>query len=150
MEVDKIEEIIRLLKKYDLNKIYIEIDSFKLEIHHRENADRDFENIKCTKNKDEIFNDKKQLCNKREEYIIRSPLVGTISILENKETGKKYSVGDTVEIGEVMCIIEAMKMFNDIVCNKHGVITEILITDNEFVEYDQPLFRICEAGGQNV
>jgi len=133
MNIEKIESIIKLLKQYDLNKVCIESDSFKLEVH-------DYKNNVSFKNK----NNDKQITDKTIEYVIKSPIVGSISIVENKVTGKKYAVGDKIQSGQTICTIEAMKMINEVNCNQDGIITEILIENNQFVEYEQPLFKIRE------
>lgn len=52
------------------------------------------------------------------------------------------SVGDTVNKGDVICIIEAMKIMNEITADESGTITEILVENGDVVEYDQPLFKI--------
>jgi acetyl-CoA carboxylase biotin carboxyl carrier protein len=51
-------------------------------------------------------------------------------------------VGDTVKPGDVLCVVEAMKLFNEIECDISGTIVKILLDDSSPVEYDQPLFLI--------
>ena len=73
---------------------------------------------------------------------IRSPMVGTFYAAASPESQSFASVGQTIKAGDVLCIIEAMKMFNEIEADREGKIIEILIKNGEPVEYDQPLFVI--------
>lgn len=75
-------------------------------------------------------------------HIIRSPMVGTLYLAPSPEAPPFVSPCQTVKAGDILCIIEAMKMFNEIEADKTGTITEILVKNGEPVEYDQPLFMI--------
>ena len=80
-----------------------------------------------------------------EGELFRSPTVGTYYSRPNPESPPFVSVGDSVEPESVLCIIEAMKVFNDIQAELSGQILEILVKDGETVQFDQPLFRISQA-----
>ena len=73
---------------------------------------------------------------------IRSPMVGIAYLSKDQNTPPFVSVGDTVSVGQTVCLIEAMKTFNPIKADKSGKIMEILIETGNPVEYNQPLFRI--------
>lgn len=73
---------------------------------------------------------------------VRSPMVGTMYTSPSPDTPAFVTIGQTVKMGQTLCIIEAMKMFNEIESDKAGVITAILVTNGDPVEYDQPLFII--------
>ncbi len=73
---------------------------------------------------------------------IRSPMVGTMYTSPSPETPPFVSVGQSVKVGDTLCIVEAMKMFNEIESDRAGKIVEILVTNGDPVEYDQPLFII--------
>lgn len=73
---------------------------------------------------------------------IRSPMVGTMYTSPSPEAAPFVTVGQSVKIGDTLCIVEAMKMFNEIEADRAGKIVEILVTNGEPVEYDQPLFII--------
>lgn len=136
MNVEEIELIIKLVRKYGLGSLYIENDNFKLKVEDHKNA---MDNVKSV---NEDKSNKLPQISDSEDCIIKSPLVGNASVMENKVTSKKYAVGDEVQTGQAICTIEAMKMINEIICNEDGIITEILIEDTQFVEYEQPLFKI--------
>lgn len=72
---------------------------------------------------------------------IRSPIVGIIHT--NKPDGTPYiQKGQHVEVNDVLCVIEAMKIQHEIINQQSGVVVTILVNDKELVEFDQPLFEI--------
>ena len=76
-------------------------------------------------------------------FVARSPMVGTFYRAPNPESPNFVNVGDTVKVGQTLCIIEAMKLLNEIESEKAGVIKEILCENGQGVEFDQPLFVIA-------
>jgi acetyl-CoA carboxylase biotin carboxyl carrier protein len=76
-------------------------------------------------------------------FVARSPMVGTFYRAPNPESPNFVNVGDTVKVGQTLCIIEAMKLLNEIESEKAGVIKEILCENGQGVEFDQPLFIIA-------
>jgi len=78
---------------------------------------------------------------KKVEYI-RSPMVGTFYRRPSPDKEPYVKVGDIIEKGQVVCIIEAMKLFNEIQAEVSGRVLRILVEDAQPVEYDQPLFEI--------
>ena len=74
--------------------------------------------------------------------IVKSPLVGTFYSSPSPDDAPYVSVGDTVKKGQVLGIIEAMKLMNEVESEFSGQIAEILVENGEVVEYGQPLFRI--------
>lgn len=77
--------------------------------------------------------------------IIKSPMVGTFYSASSPESPAFVKVGDKVSNESVVCIIEAMKVMNEIQAEMSGVITELLVENGEAVEYGQPLFKIKTA-----
>ena len=73
---------------------------------------------------------------------IKSPIIGTFYRKSAPEKPAFVEVGDTVKEGDVLCVIEAMKLFNEIESEVSGKIVKILVDDNSPVEYDQPLFLV--------
>ncbi len=76
-------------------------------------------------------------------FVARSPMVGTFYRAPNPESPNFVSIGDTVKVGQTLCIIEAMKLLNEIESEQAGVIKEILCENGQGVEFDQPLFIIA-------
>lgn len=80
------------------------------------------------------------------KYItILSPMIGTFYRSAGPEKGPFVSVGDEIKPGNVLCIIEAMKLFNEIESEVTGRIVKVLVDDSSPVEYDQPLFLVDPA-----
>ncbi len=73
---------------------------------------------------------------------VKSPMVGTMYLAPSPGANNFVSVGDKVSVGDTLCIIEAMKMMNQIDADKAGTIKAILVGDGEAVEFDEPLFVI--------
>ena len=74
-----------------------------------------------------------------EGHHVRAPMVGTLYTSPNPESPAFVSIGSTVKVGDTLCIIEVMKMFNEIEADKSGKIIAILAGNGDPVEYDQPL-----------
>ncbi|AVJ26162.1 acetyl-CoA carboxylase biotin carboxyl carrier protein [Achromobacter spanius] len=75
-------------------------------------------------------------------HVVKAPMVGTFYRSPNPGAAPFIDVGATVKEGDPLCIIEAMKLLNEIEADKSGVIKEILVENGEPVEYGQPLFVI--------
>ncbi|MEE0987095.1 MAG: acetyl-CoA carboxylase biotin carboxyl carrier protein [Succinivibrionaceae bacterium] len=75
-------------------------------------------------------------------HVMKSPMVGTFYRSANPEAPAFTEVGKTVKEGDTVCIIEAMKMMNQIAADKSGTIKKILVENGATVEFDQPLFII--------
>jgi len=73
---------------------------------------------------------------------IRSPIVGTFYRAPAPDAAPFVDVGSNVDPGTVLCIVEAMKLMNEIECDVHGRIAKVLVEDGQPVEYDQPLFLV--------
>jgi acetyl-CoA carboxylase biotin carboxyl carrier protein len=75
-------------------------------------------------------------------HVVKSPMVGTFYRAGSPGTKAFAEVGDTVKAGQTICIIEAMKLMNEIECDKDGVVKSILVENGQPVEYGEPLFVI--------
>src|SRR3990167_3798635 len=73
-------------------------------------------------------------------HLVRSPMVGTFYAAASPESQPFTSIGQRVKLGDVLCIVEAMKMFNEIESDREGKVIEVLVKNGDPVEYDQPLF----------
>ena len=78
----------------------------------------------------------------QEGNIVKSPMVGTFYSKSSPTSNPYVEVGSEVKKGTVLCIVEAMKLMNEIESEFNGKIVEVLVKDGEAVEYGQPLFRI--------
>ncbi|MCR4891363.1 MAG: acetyl-CoA carboxylase biotin carboxyl carrier protein [Lachnospiraceae bacterium] len=78
-----------------------------------------------------------------QDYIsVKSPVVGVFYAASAENADPYVSVGDRVKKGQVLCIVEAMKLMNEIVAEEDGVIAEVCVTDGQVVEYGTELFHI--------
>ena len=75
-------------------------------------------------------------------HVVTSPMVGTFYRAPSPGADPFVQVGDTVKEGQTICIIEAMKLLNEIESDKSGVVKEILVDNGQAVEYGQPLFVV--------
>lgn len=76
------------------------------------------------------------------EKVIKSPMIGTFYRSSAPDKPPFVSVGDDIKTGDVVCIVEAMKLFNEIESEVSGKIVKVLVDDGTPVEYDQPLFIV--------
>ena len=76
-------------------------------------------------------------------HVVTSPFVGTFYRKPNPDSPSYVNVGDKVDKGQVLCIVEAMKLMNEIEADVAGTVTAILVEDGVSVEYGQPLFKIA-------
>lgn len=79
-----------------------------------------------------------------QDHIVKSPIVGTYYAAANAKAEAFVKVGDKVKKGDVLCIIEAMKLMNEIESEATGEIIDILVKNAQMVEYGQPLFVVKE------
>lgn len=75
-------------------------------------------------------------------FVVKSPIVGTMYSSPNPESQNFVKVGSKVKKGDTLCILEAMKLMNEIESEIDGEIVEVLVDNEEMVEYGQPLFKI--------
>jgi acetyl-CoA carboxylase biotin carboxyl carrier protein len=76
------------------------------------------------------------------KHIVKSPMVGTVYLSPSPGANAFVTVGQSVKIGDTLCLIEAMKMFNQIEADKAGTVTAILVETGVPAEFNQPLFVI--------
>lgn len=80
----------------------------------------------------------------KEGHIVEAPIVGVVYLAPSPDQPVYKTVGDRVEKGETLCIIEAMKIMNEIKSDRSGTIEEVLVENEQPVEFGQPLFRLKE------
>lgn len=78
-----------------------------------------------------------------EGHAVKSPMVGTFYRSPSPDAKAFVEVGDTVNVGDTLCIIEAMKLLNEIESDKAGVVKKILVDNGQAIEYGEPLFIIA-------
>lgn len=145
MEYDKIKQLIEDVGNSKLESINIDFpDGTKISMK-KETTSKKI--IEATKEKvveqNEVTEDANlSIEEKQEGNIVKSPMVGTFYLKPAPDAETYVSIGDKVKKGDTLCIIEAMKLMNEIESEFDGEIKEILVKDGESVEYGKPLFRI--------
>lgn len=84
----------------------------------------------------------KSEANEMKGHSVKSPMVGTFYRMPSPEASAFVEVGQSVNVGDVLCIVEAMKMMNRIESDQEGIVKSILVENGQAVEFDQPLFII--------
>lgn len=147
MEYEKIKKLMDDMCESNLTTLEIELaDNTKIKMKKEEkqviiSAPEKFDVVRdvVTNNKDEIKAD----CVKEEQGVsITSPMVGTFYSKPSPDSEPYVKVGTKVKKGDVVCIIEAMKLMNEIEAECDGEISKVLVNDGEPVEYGKPLFVI--------
>jgi|SRR5690625_1508217 len=162
LKVQEIRELIKLIDDSSIEEFTYESDGTKVAMK------KSLENVETTTTtKQKVQETKKELpkaedhkeeeSTKKEEqekvekpisteasydFEIKSPMVGTFYRAPNPESDPYVKVGDSVDNESIVCIVEAMKLFNEIEAETTGKIVEILVEDGELVEYGQPLFKV--------
>ena len=140
MEYEKIKQLIEEMGNSKLTEVDIEFpDGTKISMKKDNVKERVIQDTTVIKNSDNITKETKK---EEKGNIVKSPMVGTF-YLKSSPTAEPYvEIGKEVKKGDVLCIIEAMKLMNEIESEYTGKVTEILVKDGETVEYGTPLFRI--------
>lgn len=150
MKIKEIQEIINFIKKSDLDDVSIETENIKIRVKKNNGNFTTIEQPKVLKTEiqpqvspveNKVFEEKKEKTSNN-NIIIKSPMIGTFYRSPNPESDPFVSEGDSIKVGQTICIVEAMKLFNDIESEVSGKIVKILIDDNSPVEFDQPLFEV--------
>ena len=142
MEYEKIKQLIDEMGNSKLTEIDIEFpDGTKISMKKDKIQEKIIQNTSIVEN-DTIENQIKEDKNEKKGNIIKSPMVGTFYLKPSPTAEPYIEIGKEVKKGDVLCIIEAMKLMNEIESEYTGKVTEILVKDGEAVEYGTPLLRI--------
>jgi acetyl-CoA carboxylase biotin carboxyl carrier protein len=157
MDLKQIHELIKIINKSNIGEISIEDKDGKVTIKQKE------EQVVTVAAAPQVYNVAPQAATpapaaqpvapiaappapKADNYItIKSPMIGTFYRKASPDKPSFAEVGTEVEPGKVVCIIEAMKLFNEIESEVTGKIVKVLVDDASPVEYDQPLFLVEPA-----
>lgn len=144
MEYEKIKQLMDDMGNSKLFSIDIDFpDGTKISMKKNENVEISTKAMKSSSQevkKEELKLE--QSSNEDTGKIVKSPMVGTFYIKPNPSANPYVEVGKKVKKGDVLCIIEAMKLMNEIESEFDGEIAEIFVKDGEAVEYGKALFRI--------
>ena len=137
-----IKELTNMLEELNLSEIQIENDKIGKVKVARNNYKQQIPNISTNQEKTDNNTKNENLINEDTENIIKSPMVGTIYLQPDPDSDPFIKIGDKVKKGQTLLIVEAMKTMNDIVADKNGTIKEILVKNEQPVQFDDPLIII--------
>ena len=160
MEIKEIQNLIKFVAKSGAHEVKLEMDNFKITI--KTNADSNATEMQTTvqtvpsimlpaQQQPPVLTDteppvktESKLVNDEADNLItiKSPMIGTFYRKPSPDKDVFIEVGDTVKEGDVLCVVEAMKLFNEIESDISCKIVKILVDDSSPVEFDQPLFLV--------
>jgi acetyl-CoA carboxylase biotin carboxyl carrier protein len=156
MDIKQIHELVKLINKSNIGELSVEKDGFKITIKQKKEPAQHFGSpmlaqaplqqqaiAPSAQTSEKPEDAKAPQTSKSDNYVtIKSPMIGTFYRQAGPGKPIFVSVGDEVEAGQVVCIIEAMKLFNEIESEVSGKIVKVLVEDASPVEFDQPLFLV--------
>tara|TARA_B100001175_G_scaffold33126_1_gene24148 strand:+ start:539 stop:1009 length:471 start_codon:yes stop_codon:yes gene_type:complete len=149
---DKIKEIIYMLENSDVNEIEVRFWFKKIKVTKKPSMlNVDSSQLSSEKlnvqnlNQEESVN--KNIDLPKDDSLknlieIKSPMPGTFYSAPDPDSASFVNIGDNVNVGDTICIVEAMKIMNEIQAEESGTITEILVDNSNPVEFDQVLFKL--------
>lgn len=140
MELDELKALIELLRDTDITDLQVEKDGMKVRIK-RERLMASIEIPKKPVEQKTILNEALDTDTQR-LITVTAPLVGTFYRSPSPESTPFVEVGARVKKGQVICLIEAMKLMNEIECEVDGVVVRALVDNSQPVEYGEPLFLL--------
>jgi acetyl-CoA carboxylase biotin carboxyl carrier protein len=147
LDLEIISEIIRIFKESDIAKLELSTKDFKIKLskfgEFQAVPTISLNNPQPTQPTQEAPKvEVKEVKEEKNIHIVKSPIVGTFYRAPAPGAKPFVEVGSKVKKGDVLCIIEAMKIMNEIKSDVNGVVEEILVENGQPVEYGQPLFKI--------
>lgn len=144
MNVEQIVELIQAVSASSIGELNYEEGNLKISLKKEENKTvlTSAEPVSCAVPKPMVVSETKAELPAADEKVIKSPLVGTFYAAPAENAEPFIKVGDQVQEGKVLGIVEAMKLMNEIESEFNGVIDKILVENGETVEYGQPLFVV--------
>lgn len=141
MELEDLKELMELLKDTDVTELQVEKDGVKVRIRREKFFGGHFEIQPPLPEKKELKRDDEKEA-ERKLFTVTSPIVGTFYRSPSPEVEPFVDVGTRVKKGQVLCIIEAMKLMNEIESEVDGVVVRTLVESGHPVEYGEPLFIV--------
>jgi acetyl-CoA carboxylase biotin carboxyl carrier protein len=161
MDIKEIQNLIKFVSKAGVNEVSIEQGDFKITIKTDNAVAGSFEPMMVQQAPVAVQHVPQQVQQQQPvaqtaanqgtpvasaaegNYItIKSPMIGTFYRRPSADKDPFVNVGDTISAGTVLCIVEAMKLFNEIESEVSGKIVKVLVDDTSPIEYDQPLFLV--------
>jgi acetyl-CoA carboxylase biotin carboxyl carrier protein len=156
MNLEEIKDLIKLVSKSGLGKVEIEREGFRISIKGSQTepimyqaapvATAPVAAAPVVTNVAPTTSENNENSNENSKYItVKSPMIGTFYRTPGPDKDAFVNIGDTIQKGDKVCIIEAMKTFNEIEAEISGKIIKVLVDNASPVDYDQPLFLVDPA-----
>jgi acetyl-CoA carboxylase biotin carboxyl carrier protein len=152
MNIKEIKELLELMAEHNVGEIEIEKDNAKIKLRKMATGGivmqstpqmmAPMQTAMQTPAQASVPAAAAQAADEEGVVIVRSPMVGTFYASPAPDQPAYVSVGKAVKDGDVLCIVEAMKLMNEIKSELSGTVTEILVQNGQTVEYDQPILKI--------
>jgi len=139
LKISEIKEIIDLVDKLNIKEFELEHEGTKLKL--KKHVDHVQESNSIERNNNNIVSQSVR-AEENNLFQIKSPMVGTFFKATAPGKAPYVKVGDKINVDTVVCIVEAMKLFNEIKAEVNGEIVEILAEEGQLIEYGQPLFLV--------
>jgi len=147
IDYDELKKLIALLEEKNLTQFELEVEGFKIKLSRSlPNSGHTSSAINPSPAAGTVNNENipvaPLIIEDKSLHYITSPMVGTFYRAPSPASPPFVDIGDTVKKGQTLCIIEAMKLMNEIECEVNGVVVDILVENGKPVEYGQKLFAI--------
>jgi len=167
MKFNEIQELIKLINKSNLTEFKMKDGEFELSIRTKKYGKQKFQAVQAAPQVVSVpatvptmamppavasapappapapaAADEAPKAEGKNTVLIKSPIVGTFYRSPGPDKDAYVTIGDVVEVGTVVCVVEAMKLFNEIESEVSGKIVKILVDNESPVQYDQPLFEV--------
>lgn len=143
MDIEKINSIVELFKNSGLDEMTLELKDFKINLKNNkvEYVAKEVVNVVEKSSPVKVEKVEEQVNDTKGEWI-KAPFVGTFYAAPSANEAPYVKVGQKINKGDVICILEAMKVMNEIKSNKSGTVLEIKAQNGNMVEYDEELILI--------
>ncbi|WP_290778621.1 acetyl-CoA carboxylase biotin carboxyl carrier protein [Exiguobacterium sp. UBA5002] len=147
MKIDQLKQVLEMLDQSSVNELSLETDTYKLKlkkqgetvtVSHQAPAAP----VAAPAPAKQAAAPVEEEATADDTITINALMVGTFYSRPNPDKPAYVKVGDQIEVGQIVCVLEAMKLFNNLNSEVSGTIVEILVADGDLVEFGQPLFRI--------
>lgn len=152
MNVNELKEIVKVIEKAKIDTLSLEKGNFKL--NYTKNGmsgvevNKDTETIQSLGGNeinlvtDQSIENSNKLKKNEKNYQIKSPMIGAFYSRPNPDAEPFVQVGSEIKEGDNVCVLEAMKLLNEVKSDINGKITEILVNDGDIIEFGQALFTV--------
>ena len=142
MNLNDIKDLITILNNTDIETIEIEKSDIRIMITKGSLGSNSTPKLEKTTRHEIVESKENSTAIDNQIYIVKSPMVGTFYVSSSPDAAPFVKVGDRIEKGQTICIIEAMKIMNEIESEMSGEVVEILVNNENVIEYGQALMKV--------